>query len=147
MKHTVLRVPLESDDYEIKVMLAGHVIEQEHIVIDTRKMRGAWTPLLPSEFRYNLEEGDFGEGFGDRCRCCGRSMAAVGGDQVVAGSETDSGSLPESKLPTLQSDWEEVVTHLAGWLKKTLTTNVELQAMLTELRAELQRSEGADRVR
>lgn len=147
MKHTVLRVPLESDDYEIKVMVAGHVIEQEHIVIDTRKMRGAWTPLLPSEFRYNLEEGDLGEGFGDRCLCCGRRMDTAGSDQVVAVSETDPGSLPESYVPTLQSDWEEVVTHLAGWLKKTLKTNVEMQATLTELRAELQRSEGADRVR
>ena len=143
----MLRVPLESDDYEIKVMVAGHVIEKEHIVIDTRKMRGAWTPLLPSEFRYNLEEGDLGEGFGDRCLCCGRRMDAAGSDQVVAVSETDSGSLPKSYVPTLQSDWEEVVTHLAGWLKKTLKTNVELQATLTELRAELQRSEGADRVR
>jgi hypothetical protein len=147
VKHTVLRVPLKSDDYEIKVMLAGHVIDREHIVIDTREMRGGWSPLLPSEFRYNLEEGDLGEGFGDRCLCCGRLVAAVGSDQVVAGSETDSGSLPESYVPTLQSDWEEVVTHLAGWLKQTLRTNVELKAMLTELRAELQRAEGADRVR
>jgi hypothetical protein len=147
VKHTVLRVPLKSDDYEIKVMLAGHVIDREHIVVDTREMRGGWSPLLPSEFRYNLEEGDLGEGFGDRCLCCGRLVAAVGSDQVVAGSETNPGEMSEPYLSTLRASFEESAGVLTQALEQTLRNNAELTALVSELRAELQRVEGADRVR
>lgn len=113
---------------EVRITLAGHRVEREHIVIDVyESAERKWVPLLPSEFRHLYERVGSDEGFGDRCFCCGRLLAAPVRHQGDAGSQAGGAALPEPHLSGVRDAFEA------------------LKATIVELRAELQRLERGSR--
>jgi hypothetical protein len=112
------------DSGEVRITLAGHRVDREHIVIDVYDgAERKWVPLLPSEFRHLYERVGSDEGFGDRCFCCGRLLAAPVRHQGDAGSTPGGAALPEPHLSGVREAFEA------------------LKATIVELRAELQRLE------
>jgi len=113
---------------EVRVTLAGHRVEREHIVIDVYDgAERRWVPLLPSEFRHLYERVDSDEGLWNRCFCCGRLLAPAVRHQGDAGSTAGRAALSEPHLSGMRDAFET------------------LRAHIVELRAELQRLERGSR--
>lgn len=115
MSQTVIGLPDLPDEAEVRVLLLGHAVELNHIVVDVRKsLFGSWVPIRREELSHRIEGDESDEGLDAVCRCC-RDRGSDVRDAVDAGSGTPAGAaMPVSRVQEMQDRYDELLISLAG---------------------------------